>query len=144
MWPVKYTFDNFSFWDVFILKIKTLNLIFYILCLCFFLLSILPLVSHSEFWSLHITGWTVLRHVWLKYVYWLKNKNHLDATYYFIVLLIGSTCFGQYCAHHQELATIMLITTLVVSFCNHQSTTLKKTHHTQKNTTITTHKNHNY
>ena len=49
--------------------------------------------------------------------FWLlKNKNQLDATYYFIVLLIGSTCFGHYYAHHQELATIMLITTLVVSF----------------------------
>jgi hypothetical protein len=46
----------------------------------------------------------------------LKNKNQLDATYYFIVLLIGSTCFGHYYAHHQELTTIMLITTLVVSF----------------------------
>ena len=43
-------------------------------------------------------------------------KNQLDATYYFIVLLIGSTCFGHYCVHHQELATIMLITTLIVSF----------------------------
>ena len=38
----------------------------------------------------------------------LKNKNQLDVTYYFIVLLIGSTCFGHYYAHHQELATIML------------------------------------
>jgi len=46
----------------------------------------------------------------------LKNKNQLDATYYFIALLIGSTCFGHYYAHHQELATIMFITTLVVSF----------------------------
>jgi len=43
-------------------------------------------------------------------------KNQLDATYYFIVLLIGSTCFGHYYAQHQELATIMLITKLVVSF----------------------------
>ena len=36
-----------------------------------------------------------------------------------IVLLyfyIGSTCFGHYYAHHQELMTVMLITTLVVSF----------------------------
>jgi len=33
-----------------------------------------------------------------------------------IVLLIGSICFGHYYAHHQELATIMLITILVVSF----------------------------
>jgi len=47
----------------------------------------------------------------------LKNKNQLDATYYFIVLLIDSTCFGHYYAHHQEIAIIMLITTLVVSFC---------------------------
>ena len=37
----------------------------------------------------------------------LKNKNQLNATYYFIVL-IGSTCFGHYYAHHQELATVML------------------------------------
>ena len=46
----------------------------------------------------------------------LKHKNQVDATYYFIVLLIGSTCFGHYYAHHQELTTIKLITTLVVSF----------------------------
>jgi len=26
--------------------------------------------------------------------YLLKNKNQLDVTYYCIVLLIGSTCFG--------------------------------------------------
>jgi len=45
------------------------------------------------------------------------NNNQLDAACYFIVLLIGSTCFGHYYAHHQKLATIMLITTLVVSFC---------------------------
>jgi len=45
-----------------------------------------------------------------------RMKNQLDVTYYFIVLLIGSTCFGQYYVHHQELATVMLITTLVVSF----------------------------
>ena len=46
----------------------------------------------------------------------LKNKNQLDVTYYFIVLLVGSTCLGYYYAHHQELETMMLITTLVVSF----------------------------
>jgi len=37
----------------------------------------------------------------------LKNKNQLDVTYYFIVLLIGSTCFGHYYVHHQELTTTM-------------------------------------
>ena len=45
-----------------------------------------------------------------------EEKNQLDVIYYFIVLLIGSTCFGHYYAHHQEIATIMLITTLIVSF----------------------------
>ena len=45
-----------------------------------------------------------------------RMENQLDATCYFIVLLIGSKYFGHYYAHHQELATMMLITTLVVSF----------------------------
>jgi len=45
-----------------------------------------------------------------------RIRNQLDATYYFIVFSIGSTCFGHYYAQHQELANIMLITTLVVSF----------------------------
>jgi len=30
---------------------------------------------------------------------------------------MGSTCFGHYYAHHQDLVTMMLITTLVVLFC---------------------------
>jgi len=30
----------------------------------------------------------------------LKNKNQLDATYYFIVLLMGSTCFWHYYARN--------------------------------------------
>ena len=46
----------------------------------------------------------------------LKNENQIDATYYFIILRIGSTCFGHFYAHHQELATVMLIATLVLSF----------------------------
>ena len=48
-------------------------------------------------------------------VYW--TVHHCDNwTFYFIVLLICPTCFGHYCVHHQELATMMLFTTLVVSF----------------------------
>jgi len=47
----------------------------------------------------------------------INIKNQIDVTCYFILLLIGSTFFGHYCAYHQELATLMLITTLVVSFC---------------------------
>ena len=52
-----------------------------------------------------------------KFQSYVKNKNQLDATYYFTVLLIRSTCFRHYYTHHQEHTTIMLITTLVVSFC---------------------------
>ena len=47
----------------------------------------------------------------------LKNKKKLDATYGFIILMIGSTCFGYSYAHHQELTTIVLITTLAFRFC---------------------------
>jgi len=46
-----------------------------------------------------------------------EEKSQLDATYYFTILLTGSTCFWHYYAHHQEFATIMLITTLAVWFC---------------------------
>jgi len=37
-------------------------------------------------------------------------KIQLDATYYFIMLMLGSTCFGHYYAHHQELKTICWLT----------------------------------
>jgi len=40
----------------------------------------------------------------------LKNKIQLDATYYFIILMLGSTCFGHHYAHRQELTTIALVT----------------------------------
>ena len=41
----------------------------------------------------------------------LKNKIQLDATYYLIMLMLGSTYFGRHYAHHQELTTIALGTT---------------------------------
>ena len=43
----------------------------------------------------------------------LKNeeKIQLDTTYYFIMLMLGSICFGHHYAHHQELTTIALVTT---------------------------------
>ena len=46
----------------------------------------------------------------------LKNKILLDATCYFIMLVLGSTCFGHHYAHHQELTTIALVTTYAVWF----------------------------
>jgi len=47
----------------------------------------------------------------------VKNKNELHATYSFIIFIICSTCFGHFYAHHQELTTIVLITTWAVRFC---------------------------
>jgi hypothetical protein len=38
------------------------------------------------------------------------EKNQLDATQWFIDLIIPSTGFGQYYAHHQELETIQVVT----------------------------------
>jgi len=72
-------------------------------------------------YTLHLLlGFSILFDEFQPFIYdhflnW-RIKNQLDATCYFIVLLIGSTSFGHYYAHHQELTTMMLITTLVVSF----------------------------
>ena len=38
----------------------------------------------------------------------------LHATYYFIMLMLGSKCFGHLYAHHQALTTIALVTTQAV------------------------------
>jgi len=46
----------------------------------------------------------------------MKNKIQLDATYCFIMLMLGSTCFEHYYAHHQELTAIALVTTQIVWF----------------------------
>jgi len=71
---------------------------------------------------LPVDGTWVPKYVGESDVYWTVHhcdnwriKIQLEATCYFIILLIGSTCFGHYYAHHQELATVMLITTLVIS-----------------------------
>ena len=42
------------------------------------------------------------------FVIW-EEENLLDATQCFIELVICSTCFGHVYAHHQELATILLV-----------------------------------
>ena len=68
-------------------------------------------------------------------------KNQLDVSYYFIVLLIGSTCFGHYYAHHHELVTMLLITMLVVSFCN---TTENHTFTLKTNPSIFTEQNNQF
>ena len=39
----------------------------------------------------------------------VENKNQLDATEWFIALIIRSTCFWHFYAHHQELETICVL-----------------------------------
>ena len=39
----------------------------------------------------------------------VEKKNQLDATEWFIGLIICSTCFGHFYAHHQELETICVL-----------------------------------
>jgi len=84
---------------------------------CFFFFLMLQRVSSNEICLICFTE------NYASDVYWTVHncdnwriKNQLNATCYFIVLLIGSTCFRHYYAHHQELMTMMLITTLVISF----------------------------
>ena len=39
----------------------------------------------------------------------VEKKNQLDATEWFIGLVICSTCLGHFYAHHQELETICVL-----------------------------------
>jgi hypothetical protein len=45
-----------------------------------------------------------------------REENQLDATEWFIALIICSTCFGHCYAHHQELKTILVL--LLHMVCN--------------------------
>jgi hypothetical protein len=45
-----------------------------------------------------------------------REENHLDATEWFIALIICSTCFGNFYAHHQQLETVLVL--LPHSVCN--------------------------
>jgi len=42
-------------------------------------------------------------------LYNLREENQLDATEWFIALVICSTCFGHFYAHHQELEIILVL-----------------------------------
>ena len=44
-----------------------------------------------------------------RYLPRVEKKNQIDATEWFIALIIGSTCFGHLYTHHQELETICVL-----------------------------------
>jgi hypothetical protein len=39
----------------------------------------------------------------------VEKKNQLDVTEWFIALILHSTCFGHFYAHHQELETACVL-----------------------------------
>jgi len=47
-------------------------------------------------------------------LYIRREANQLDATEWFIELVISSTCFGHSYVHHQELETIFVLLPLMV------------------------------
>ena len=49
-------------------------------------------------------------------LYLCREENQLDATEWFIALVICSTCFGHLYAHHQECRTVFVLLSHVV--CN--------------------------
>jgi len=63
---------------------------------------------------------------------WGVVLNFVYAIYCFIVLLIGWTCFGNYYAHHQEVATII---TKNIVYYTYSRTQLYFTQRYSKNTT---------
>ena len=48
----------------------------------------------------------------------VEKKNQLDATEWFIALIICSTCFGHFYAHHQELESILVCVLLPPMVCD--------------------------
>ena len=42
-------------------------------------------------------------------LYMRREENQLDATEWFIALVICSTCFGHLYVHHQQLETILVL-----------------------------------
>ena len=64
-----------------------------------------------------------------------KKEIQLDATQWFIEIMIRSTCFGHYYAHHQEFETIQMLLE------QHPST---RTHNLKPSTRPTTSYNKSY
>ena len=53
-------------------------------------------------------------HTCINFLVSRREENHLDATEWFIALIICSTCFGHLYAHHQELETILVLLPLCI------------------------------
>jgi hypothetical protein len=47
-------------------------------------------------------------------LYMRREENQLDATEWFIALIICSTCFGHFYAHHQEHENIPVLLIIII------------------------------
>jgi hypothetical protein len=50
-----------------------------------------------------------LKYLEMLFEFLRTEENQLDATEWFIALIICSTCFGHFYAHHQELETVLVL-----------------------------------
>ena len=55
--------------------------------------------------SFGVSGRKYLKERWIM----RREENQLDVTECFIALMIGSTCFGHFYAHHQELENVCVL-----------------------------------
>jgi len=56
----------------------------------------------------------------------MKNENQIEATTGFVILMICSTYFGHFYAHHQGLTIIVLMTRWAVGYVKtHDSVSVK-------------------
>ena len=68
-----------------------------------FNVSLPSMLGLWDFWFLQRRCWRLDVFLSVHRCICVEKKNQLDATEWFIVLIIRSTCFGHFCAHYQEL-----------------------------------------
>ena len=64
---------------------------------------------HKTPFELYLSMWLIFKEIENTKRNKRREENQLDATEYFIALIICSTCFGHLYAHHQELETILAL-----------------------------------
>ena len=59
--------------------------------------------------SYHIISYHIISYHISYHIICVEKKNQPNATQWFIALIIRSTCFGHFYAHHQEIETICVL-----------------------------------
>ena len=82
---------------------------FFILCCHINLANAAKLKRVSDECSSRVTGNKLDACLSAQHCVCVEKKNQLDATEWFIALIIRSICFRHFYAHHQELKTICVL-----------------------------------